>query len=282
MGKLRARRRDAAGAGKEFERALELQPDSLDALAGLVALDLAARRFTEARSRIDEALAARPDDPATLMMAGRAATAMTEFDIAEARFRRVIDIEPSHLAAYGSLAQVFIRQGRLDQALAELDQLTERDSRPVAALTLAGMLLDRQGKTAAARERYERALQADPEAAVAANNLAWIYAHSGGNLDIALQLARTAYARLPKTPEVGHTLGVIYYKKELFSDAARTLEATVGLSPENALYHYHLGLAYEKSGDRARAARHLARALALNADFEGASDARALLASLRP
>jgi tetratricopeptide (TPR) repeat protein len=55
----------------------------------------------------------------------------------------------------------------------------------------------------------------------------------------------------------------------------------VGLNPENALYHYHLGLAYEKSGDRARAARHLARALALNTDFEGASDARALLASLR-
>jgi hypothetical protein len=55
----------------------------------------------------------------------------------------------------------------------------------------------------------------------------------------------------------------------------------VGLSPENALYHYHLGLAYEKSGDRTRAARHLTRALALNAHFEGAGNARALLASLR-
>jgi tetratricopeptide (TPR) repeat protein len=199
---------------------------------------------------------------------------------AEERFRHVIQIEPSHLTAYGSLAQIFVRQGRLDEALVELDELIERDSRPVAALTLAGMLLDSQGKTAAARERYERALQADPDAPVAANNLAWIHAHSGGNLDIALQLARTAYGKLPKAPEVQHTLGVVYYKKELLSEAIRTLKETVALRPANAVYHYHLGLAYEKADDRSNAVHHLSRALTLNSNFEGAVNARALLNSL--
>jgi Flp pilus assembly protein TadD len=63
---------------------------------------------------------------------------------------------------------------------------------------MLGTILDLQGKTQEAKARYNRALQIDPRAAVAANNAAWIDATStGGNLDLALQLAQTAKAQLP-------------------------------------------------------------------------------------
>ena len=167
------------------------------------------------------------------MLAARTAATMGDFAAAEQRLRRVIQIEPSYLAAYGSLAQILVRLGRLDEALTEFDQLARKESQPVGALTMAGMILDGQGKTAAAQERYERALQADPQAPVAANNLAWIYSQSSAKLDAALQLAKTAYGKLPNTPEVGHTLGVIYYKKDLLPEAIRTLKATVDSNPDD-------------------------------------------------
>jgi Flp pilus assembly protein TadD len=115
---------------------------------------------------------------------------------------------------------------------------------------------------------------------VAANNLAWIYAQSGGNLDVALQLAETATRKLPDSPEVSDTLGFIYYKKGLFPQAIRVLNSAVEKDGKNPGFHYHLGLALAKSGDKAGATEHLTRALSLKPDFEGAADARELLKTL--
>jgi len=122
-------------------------------------------------------------------------------------------------------------------------------------------------------------LQIDPEAAVAANNLAWIYVQRGGNLDVAMQLAQIAQKRLPEVAEVEDTLGFIYYKKNLVPLAIELLNASRAKDPKNALYEYHLGLAYTSAGDVARARGSLARALALKPDFDGAAEAKTLLAS---
>ncbi len=77
------------------------------------------------------------------------------------------------------------------------------------------MILQMEGKNAEAQKQYEKVMTLDPRAPVAANNLAWIYAESGANLDVALQLAQTAKAGLPDSPEVDDTLGWVYYKKDL-------------------------------------------------------------------
>ena len=45
-------------------------------------------------------------------------------------------------------------------------------------------LYEAEGNTDEARKRYERVMQLDPAAGVAANNLAFIYVQHGGNLDI--------------------------------------------------------------------------------------------------
>jgi tetratricopeptide (TPR) repeat protein len=145
---------------------------------------------------------------------------------------------------------------------------------------MVGIILQAEGDEAGARERFERVLQLDPEAAVAANNLAWMYASKGGNLDVALQLAQTAQKKLPNVPAVNDTLGFIYIKRNLAPLAVSTLKVSVERDPDNALFHYHLGLAYAGAGDAARAKRALSRALALNSDFDGSADAKDRLSAL--
>ena len=131
-----------------------------------------------------------------------------------------------------------------------------------------------------AKAKYEKVIALDSRAPVAANNLAWIYAETGGNLDIALQLAQTAKGQLPERPEVNDTLGWLYYKKGLSTLAVPPLKESVKSDPKNPIYQYHLGLAYAKNGDTANARQALTQALALKADFEGAADAKRVLASL--
>jgi tetratricopeptide (TPR) repeat protein len=141
-------------------------------------------------------------------------------------------------------------------------------------------IFDMQGRTDEARQWYERVLSIDPEAPVAANNLAWMYVETNGNLDVALQLAQTATRALPDDPTVSDTLGWIYYKKNLPNLALPPLVKSVEKGPDNPEYHFHLGLAYSKTGDAQKARTHLERALKLKPDFKGADEARRVLSGL--
>jgi Flp pilus assembly protein TadD len=52
-------------------------------------------------------------------------------------------------------------------------------------------------------------------------------------------------------------------------------------NPVNPIYQYHLGLAYLKSGDKVKARSALEQALQLSSDFDGAAEAKKVLAGLR-
>jgi tetratricopeptide (TPR) repeat protein len=278
QGMLLARQNKLAAARAEFDRSLALQPADLEAFGGLVALDMVARNFTVARTRVEARLKS-DRTPALLTLAARVYASSDDLTTAEQLLRQAISLDSSYLAAYGALAQVYLSERKLDAAKNEFEALSERSPKPVAALTMVGILLEANGDVEGARDRYERVLEIDPEAAVAANNLAWIYAQHGGNIDVALHLAQTAQKRLPDVPEVADTLGLIYYKKNLASLALSLFKASAIKEPGNAVYQYHLGLAYASAGDSERAKASLTKALALKSDFDGADQARSLLSS---
>ena len=145
---------------------------------------------------------------------------------------------------------------------------------------MAGLILEAQGKGEEARRRYERLVEVAPRAAVASNNLAWMYASRGEQLDRALQLAQAAKAELPVEPDVNDTLALVYIKKQLGSLAVPLLRLALEKRPDEPAFHYHLGLAYAQVGDKAAARLALEKALKLKADFEGADEARNLLRTL--
>ena len=280
MGMLLGRKQQSAAARTEFDRALKLEPGNVEALSGLVTLDLASKDFKSAQARVDAQIAVRPTS-GLMALGARAYAAGGDLSKAETYLRRAIELDSRDLAAYSGLGQLYLAQKKLDQARKEFEALAAREPRSVAALTMVGIILQAQGDAKGARERFERVVEIDPQAAVAANNLAWMYAESGGNLDKALQLAQAAHKQLPDLPEVNDTLGFVYYKKNLAALAIPPFKVSVEKNPGNPVYHYHLGLAYASAGDSARAKQSLTRALALQPNFEGADETRRLLNSIR-
>ena len=125
------------------------------------------------------------------------------------------------------LAELYVSQGKLDQARQEMEALAVRQPKPVAAHTMIGILLQAEGRIADARQRYEKVLQIDRRAPVAANNLAWIYAESGQNLGVALELAQTAKAAMPRVAAVNDTLGYVYLKRDVPTLAVPPLREAV-------------------------------------------------------
>jgi tetratricopeptide (TPR) repeat protein len=159
-------------------------------------------------------------------------------------------------------------------------ELVKVEPRSVGGHTMLGLLHYVEGNVEEAKAWWEKALIIDPHAAAASNNLAWLYTETGENLDMALQLALTARSKFPDLPEVNDTLGWVYYRKDLTEQALRYLQRSVDLDPKNPLYHFHVGMAYAKRGEDARARRALQQALNLKSDFEGAAEARKTLGTL--
>ena len=78
--------------------------------------------------------------------------------------------------------------------------------------------------------------------------------------------------------EVGK--GITSFKKGLNDLAVGAIRQSVAADPQNPLYHYHLGLAYAKQGDKANARKSLEQALKMKPDFAGAGEAREVLKSV--
>jgi tetratricopeptide (TPR) repeat protein len=274
-------KRQPAKAREIFAEVLRSNPTSIDGYSGVVTSHLMEGHTAQARAVGEEALKKMPRDPAVLVLNAKVARAAGDSAKTEQLLRRAIDADAGAFEAYSMLGDLYFSEKKLDAARQQFDQIAAQRPRDVGARTIAGMMVETQGNVDEARKRYEQVLQIDPNAAVAANNLAWLYAEHGGNLDIALQLAQTASHGAPQVPEVSDTLGWVYYKKNLAGLAIQSFTETVQRSPQNAIFHYHLGLAYAKNGEKDKARTALQRALALNASFPGADDARRQLETLQ-
>jgi tetratricopeptide (TPR) repeat protein len=282
LGELYVQKRDVAHARESFDKALKLQPASVEALGGMVTVLLAEKKLDAARTIIVAQLKTSPDDPNLLALAGATFQTTGDMQRAEEVFRKAVQLDPANFDAYRSLGNLYMTQHRLEEAKKEYElAASRRPEAAVGARTMVGLILEMQGKRDEARKQYEKVLELNPRAAVAANNLAWEHAEAGENLDVALQLAQTAKAQMPNNGMVSDTLGWVYYKKGLASLAVTALKDGVTQDRSNPLLHYHLGLAYAKNGNREEARRSLEQALKLDPRFAGAEDAKRVLVTLK-
>ncbi len=278
LGALNVMQRNNAGARAAFERALQLQPGQYQALQGLTLLDIAEGKGDAARGRIEALVAKAPGDLGYQQIAAKVYVAQRDFAKAESLLRAMLARDSTNLETYGLLGQVYLMQNKTEQALKEYDALSKQQPGAVGPHTVVAMLLQSMDRLDEAQQRYERVIQLDRQAPVAANNLAWLYAERGGNLDVALQLAQTARRILPNQPAVADTLGWVYYKKQQYDLAIRELQDAVEKDPDNPEYQYHLGAAYAAAGDVTKARTALQKAVAR--PFAASEDARRALNAL--
>jgi len=176
---------------------------------------------------------------------------------------------------------MFVGQKRIADAKLEYTAVIKQRPRSVPAYTMMGLLAEAENDIPKAIEWYQKAVQIEwRAAAVAANNLAWLYASRETNMDLAIQLAESATAAMPAQPEFHDTLGWVYYKKQISTLAIRALKRAVDLDPKNPVHQYHLGMAYALEGQDKIARRTLQTALRLSTDFDGADEARKVIATL--
>jgi tetratricopeptide (TPR) repeat protein len=127
---------------------------------------------------------------------------------------------------------------------------------------------------------YENVLKANGNNPVALNNLAYLLAEDGRDLDRALTYASRAKQQLPNDDNVSDTLGWVYMKKKLADNALTIFKDLVKRNPTNAQYRYHLGMALFLKGDMPGAKQALQSALTLKPDVADEPKIKEMLAKL--
>ncbi len=131
-----------------------------------------------------------------------------------------------------------------------------------------------------AEQNYTQALQGDPTIDFAANNLAYLLAEEGRDLETALGLSQGVQKRQPQDPNTADTLGWVYYKLGRQVLARAQAEFAVSKQPSNGLWEYHLGMIYKQNNQTAEASTALKKAIASKDDFKEKSLADAALKDL--
>ncbi|HTS62598.1 MAG TPA: tetratricopeptide repeat protein [Candidatus Acidoferrales bacterium] len=270
-----------------FRRSYELNPANARGLMGMVETQIAQGKTDDALKLLQDESAKAPNRLDLLLAVGNTAVRAGKYDYAIETFNKVLaglDKTPEAAKARGDLylriGETYRRKGDLNNAVQALQKSRETLPDNIAVLSTLALVLDGAGRRLEARQVYEATLRLDPNNAVSLNNLAFLLAESGGDLDDALTKAQRAKQLQPNLYEISDTLGWIYLKKNLSEQAIDIFKDLVNKQPDHSTYHFHLGMAYSQKGDRTKAMEQLKEALKYNPGKEEKDKIQQLITKL--
>jgi tetratricopeptide (TPR) repeat protein len=121
-----------------------------------------------------------------------------------------------------------------------LEAIVQAPDAPVKALLVWGTLCEASSDWTGAERTYRQALQRDPAAAIALNNLADVLVKSRGNLQESQQLIAKALVLFPNEPAFLDTKAAVQAALKDYTGAAVTLREAQRLDPKNVEWHISL------------------------------------------
>jgi tetratricopeptide (TPR) repeat protein len=251
-----------------FRRCYDLNPANPRGLMGLVETEMGQNHPDQAIQLLQTESDKAPTRMDLALALGNTSLRAGKFDMAVSYYEKVLASLPKGSAQQGDIylriGETYRQKGDLTNSIAALQKARQILPENGVVLRTLGVALDAAGRWSEARQVYEVVLKLDPNNGVALNNLAFLLAEHGGDLDDALTKATRAKQLLPNVSEVSDTLGWIYLKKDLTDNAIDIFKDLVDKVPGQAIFRYHLGMAYSQKGDKTRALKELQDALKYN------------------
>jgi tetratricopeptide (TPR) repeat protein len=258
LGRARERKGDILLAQKDFRRAVDLDPGSIDALQALARVLAAQGQWEKSLELLSRARVAAPDSPdilrkfaAASLHAGQAAKAV---DAAQQLVKLRAD-EPEALYLLG-VAQ--LQAGDTEQARSTIEKYTKLRPQDALAFLALGMAETGLRDFPAARENFEQSIKLDSHQVEAYYQLALISRDQGDNQSAISQLEK-AVALDAKHAQAHALLGTLYLQQRDYDKAQEHLTRAAVLAPNFPDTHYQLGLLYARLNQRDRAQREMER-----------------------
>ncbi len=231
-------------AGQLLRKVRSLRPQDIRPVLLQARLDIEDGRPKAALDRLKEAYPAHKDVPELAAMLASVALMTGEDRLALEHFERLSEKHLDNLQyrlGYASSLGMTGKKREAEEQYRAVQQKAGNDPRP---WLLYGALMSGAGNNAAATIAYQEVLKRDRQNPFALNNLAFLMAKNGEDLQKALSMAEEARRGMPRSVEVHDTLAYVYVRLGMKRNAAAALEQM---------------LQFQASGDQERTRRVIGR-----------------------
>ncbi len=280
VGFLAYQEKDFKKAEQIFSDMYHANPNDTRGLAGVTESLAAENKMGEAIKEVQAAVAREPQRKDLKLVLAKYYVRSERYDEAIQLYQGLIQEDPRSPDLLFQMAETQRRKGDLNSAADTFRRCSQAAPADTTCLMQLGMIFEGTGKRDQAKPIWEQILKIKPDHPVALNNLAFIKAEEGVDLDQALTMSQRARQAMPNSPEVSDTLGWIYIKKNLSEDAVRVFKDLTAQVPSNPTFHYHYGMALLQKGDKPSAKKELEMALADKPSTNDAAKIRELLAKI--
>ncbi len=283
LGNVQLSQKHHAEAIKFYQEALDKDPSSSEGLSGIMNTYFAQKDYDKAIAAANAQIAKAPNSNFYDLLGTALFNGKKDLHGADAALRKAIELDKNNSDAVEKLGKVEVQEGNADQALALYQQSIKDNPREVRFYILAGELYESKQNYDQAKGMYQQALAIQPDQPLASNNLAYVMLETGGNVDVALNMAQTARRGMPDSANAADTLGWAYYQKGVYQSAISQCQEALRLSekhgePDDGDLHYHCGMEYKGANQKAQALQQLEKAVKLSPKNE---DAKKALSELR-
>ncbi|HIE30612.1 TPA: tetratricopeptide repeat protein [Candidatus Poribacteria bacterium] len=298
LGKINLIRGKKENAKRNFARAVELNPDHLNAQIKLADLAFGEHDYKSAINVCQELVRIRPYEPQYHYHLGKAYLNDGQIDAAVEHFQTALKIYDKYQSARRALAEIYKYQKKLEEAAKEYREILAIN--PPDAIRIRGNLADiylKLGQYKEATEQCEIILQTNPNDMRIREALATIYFEIGRYEEAILmsqQLlqndpnntqAREVLARVyiqqekydeatsqcqeilrahPDDIEILAMLGSLYLAMENADESIRLLKKVLDKAPDNEDANYWIAMAYEIKGDVDNAVKYMRETIRIN------------------
>jgi tetratricopeptide (TPR) repeat protein len=264
-----------------FRRLHAAMADDLRPLQGLVQTYVLQTQADAAVQVLTAELKRRPNAPELKLLLGDTATSFGRYDLAIEQYQQVLAANPNNTGdIHFRVGQVYLAKGDLSTAIAHYQKSASVNPKDARAWAFLASAEQDAGKAEQAKADYKRALDLRPGHPALLNNLAYLIAETGGNLDDALKYAQQALHIQPENPDFADTMGLVLLKKDNTDSALQILGRLARKYPENPSFRYHFAMALVKKGDREKARNELKATLNLKRSKEEDKKIQELIQSI--
>lgn len=225
----------------------------------LIRILIAEGDHKEAVERCDSLLKIAPDNIPILYMKGIALLQLNNAKEAEIVFKRIVESKRGFYPAYIMLIRIYAIQGRLEQALQEVDVLVrEWPDHPVGYI-MKGDLAYVSGEKDIALAAYNKAVEIEPDSTYTWTKILHLRLEQQ-EFSMADDLADWLIQKNPHLPEPYLAKGIISMQKGKKEEATSFFQKVLELNDEHYKAHYYLGLIKTESSER-EAIGHYERSL---------------------
>ncbi len=248
-------------AAEDTFRSMYAQTKDSRALMGLTETYVTQGQFDNAIKILKDEVAKAPDRSDYYVAMGNIGVRAKYFDQAIADYQKALDKFPRSADVWIRMGETQRLKGDIEGAKASFTKAKDLAPTNITPYLELALIYDAAGQRELARPMYEQILKIQPDHPIALNNLAYMLAESGADLDQALTMAQRAKQKMPQDSNVADTLGWIYIKKNLADSAIGIFSELVRAEPGKSTYHYHLAMALAQKGDKIAAKKELEAAL---------------------